>query len=298
MGFKRFNVCVTAAVLAVVTLFAASSYWVNIYGLFGEVRGKSYSVLGTERTAKYLFSFNYIPSNFDSLLIGSSISDNWDVSSLRLGRFYNASISGGNISEEALIAENVFRRRPLKTALFVIYPYLTETYGRKSGYMTPQEYWSALGSVQLLSAYASEWAIDRGLLRQDSTPSGQFVFEAQHGPVAALARMNAAEDEFPVDDRAINQYRDLLAAARTNGARVIGVIPVVSKSFEDLHGAAFTRYNAKIRSLFLRGETIIDLNAVRELDGLRCDASNFPDGNHLTTAAAAEVMRMFDAHLQ
>ena len=252
MDFKRFSIVTIGIVAAGMAGFVGLNYMVNCYGLFGDAHGKAYTAPDgkAERLAKYLFSWNYIPANFDGLLIGSSISDNWDTSVLPSGRIYNASITGGNISEQALIANNVFQRRSLKTVLVVVYPYLTETYGPKSEYMTPHEYWAALGSVQLLKVYAAKWRC-RGCGQGSITSFGQYRLEAPR--VAAASEPAVAE--FSVNEQALAEYRDLLGNARRNGAKVVGIIPLVTKLSRDAEGSAYDRYNSRIGALFLpRGE--------------------------------------------
>lgn len=297
MGFERFNKLVLAALLATLALCAAINYAVNPYGLFGDVAGRAYAVRGTERTEKYLFSFNYIPANFDGLLIGSSISDNWDTSALSLGRVYNASLKGGNISEEAIIAGNVLRRRPPRTILFVIYPFITASTGRQSGHMIPQEYWAALGSVQLLDTYLAGWAIERRLVAQTATPSGQDRFVAPPAPKPAPGRVRQVIERFPVDERAVAEYGALLALARQAGARIFGVIPLVPRSSDPYQAKAFAGYNSRMKRLFLPSEPVIDLNECPELSAIALDDRSFQDGSHYTTEAAARLMAVLDQKL-
>lgn len=298
MDFKRFNILVLGTLATVIALCVGSSYCINIYGLYGNVTGRELTVLGTERTAKYLLSFNYIPSNFNGLLVGSSITDNWDTSAIHTGRIYNASLSGGNISEEALIVENAFRRRPFKTALFVIFPYMTATYGRKSGNMAPNEYWAGLGSVQLIEAYVSWWAQHNGLAQQTSTPFGQNRFaELKLGHAEVLEKL-AKEEAVTFDERAVAQYRELLGKARINGASVVGIVPLVSKDFEAAKGKSYREYLQMMGKLFGPGEPILDLNACPELAALRQDEAAFPDGVHLAPWAADRCVETIDRWLR
>ena len=59
--------------LVVASALAGANRLVNRYGVFGDVRGRQLVVGENDRTTKYLFARNYIPSNFDGLLLGSSI---------------------------------------------------------------------------------------------------------------------------------------------------------------------------------------------------------------------------------
>ena len=295
MNFKWFNGLVLGVVATGTFLCVAINYKINTFGVFGDVKGRSYSVSGSERTAKYLFSFNYIPSNFDGILIGSSISDNWNTSSLHMGHVYNASISGGNISEEGLILENVLKRGSLKNVLFVIHPYLTESFGCKSGQMNPSDYWSTLGSVLLFNAYI-EKAFSRG--EPLTTPYGQFRFPDPKAPLAALKGMSEVTSGFPVDERAMAVYGDLLRKARQSGARVIGVIPLIYLPELRSKSQAYASYQARVRALFLAGELVIDLNQQKELESTQANSTNFPDGVHYTTATAEKVSLALDRALR
>ena len=288
MDIKRLNVFIVASVMALAAAFVAINYKLNVYGLFGDVRGRPYNLPGgnMERLGKYLFSFNYIPSNFDGLLIGSSISDNWDTSVLQCGRIYNASINGGNISEEALIAQNVLRRRRLNAVLFIVYPYLTETDGPKSAYMTPHEYWAALGSIQLLKFYATKWGPRSRRAEMEFSPYGQFRFEVPRQSGAAAVAPIA---DFPVNEDAFAEYAALVEHARRNSATLKGIVPLVTKASREVLGPAYDRYNSRVRTLFRPGEEIIDLNLLPELSSVAADAGNFPDGHHYSLAAAAKI---------
>lgn len=276
------------ATVAIAALAAGLNYRLNLYGVFGNPAGKKLVVYDNERTTKYLFSYNYIPANFDAVLVGTSISDNWDTSHIAGMRVYNASINGGNISEEALLLRNILDRTHPRTVLFVIHPYLTESSGRKSGYMNAQEYWGALGSVQLMRVYWSKFLVSHHARRQEFNDFGQDDFEVHAAP-AALQELLNADEAMPVDPNAMKQYRDLMAWARESGAHIVGVIPPVSASLWARQQNLYQAYYAQIIPLFRPDEPIVDFNS-REFSSLRNDPANFPDGVHLSHAAAARVV--------
>src|SRR5438105_1431990 len=88
-----------AIVLSATGATAAVGYALDCYGLFREAQGRKIAVHSNDGTSKYLLSQRYVPANFDGLLVGSSVSASWDVSAID-GRVYNASVNGGNISDE------------------------------------------------------------------------------------------------------------------------------------------------------------------------------------------------------
>src|ERR1700730_11101236 len=55
------------------------NYQVDLYGVFGRNDSRARVVYSNERSGKYLLSLRYLPEHFDALLVGSSITDNWDT---------------------------------------------------------------------------------------------------------------------------------------------------------------------------------------------------------------------------
>ncbi|MET3130536.1 hypothetical protein AAKU55_000793 [Oxalobacteraceae bacterium GrIS 1.11] len=278
-------------VLSAAGLIAATNYAVDFYGLFQDPSGKKLVSYSNERTAKYLFSYRYIPANFDGILIGSSISANWDMSKIHGAHLYNASISGGNISEEKLIADNVLARKNIKMVIFCIHPYLTETHGRKSGYMDTREYWGALGSIQLFREYANLLLARSHPLEAKFDENGRFDFEAE-AALAAKAQphpgpkeMSAATTSFTVDEKAYVEYAQLVASARANGARIVAFIPPIYAGVYNVDPAKYEAYFARMSALFLPNERVLNFNrpAYASYTG---SAATFFDGSHLTTEAA------------
>jgi hypothetical protein len=288
---RKWNWIVLSSVCVAAVIVAAGNYCVNIYGLFGDIKGKQFIVYDNERTTKYLFSYKYIPANFDGLLIGSSISANWDTRKISSFRIYNASIDGANISEETLIADNVLQKGRPKILLVLIFPYLTETYGRKSRYMNPQEYWGALGSVQLFRVYFSKWLLSVRHEAGEFNDFGYKNYEVPHRDPSWIKR-----SEFFADPQSLQEYRDLLQLARVRGVRIVGIIPPIEMQRLKLEGRAFDIYHRNLRSFFLPDEPIIDLNGP-VLDQMRKNKDNFPDGYHLSKAAADQVIGVIDAQL-
>ncbi|HEX5434594.1 MAG TPA: hypothetical protein VFY05_10180, partial [Candidatus Angelobacter sp.] len=77
----------------------------------------------------------------------------------------------------------------------------------------------------------------------------------------------------------------------------VGVIPPVSTSLWERQHEAYAAYYKQIRSLFRPDEPIIDFNA-SEFNHLRSQAVNFPDGVHLSRAAAGRVVDALNGRLE
>lgn len=70
--------CIVGALAAAAAL-CWLNYRVDLYGLFGKDHDRSGMVYSNERSGKYLLSLRYVPEHCDSLLVGSSVTDNWDT---------------------------------------------------------------------------------------------------------------------------------------------------------------------------------------------------------------------------
>jgi len=290
MNPRSWNIIVIALTVLLAATAAILDYERNFFGVFGDVKGQRYLVYDNERTTKYLFGYNYIPSNFDGILIGSSISRNWNTGEITGVRMYNLSMDGANISEESLIVDQVLHRRHPKIAIILIFPYLTETSGRKSGFMNTQEYWGALGSVQLLRAYGHKWLIDHGKVREDFNEFGARDDEPPHGQPNLQAHA-----EFVIDPGALNDYSDVLARLRSSGTKIVGVIPPTEIEHWNLDRGAYLAYYSRVLPMFHADEPVINLQT--DLEIVVKDKSNFVDGYHLSNAAAQEVVHAINARL-
>lgn len=296
ISHPTWNALVLGIIVALGIAAIAINYKLNVFGVFGNVSGKKLVVYDNERSTKFLFSYNYIPSNFDGLLVGSSISDNWNTGLMTTARIYNASLMGGNISEEALIVDKVLQRSHPTIVLFLIYPYLTKSHGSRSGFMNPNEYWGALGSVQLAETYWSKWLIDRGYSKLEFNEFGSDDFEARHHFHPGGPDLAEESWETDIDSAALKEYGDLVQRVRASGARVAGVMPPVKSDVWNKHRAGYLRYYGLVTRSFQPGEPIIDLNALASPQFL-ADRSNFPDGIHLSTSAAKEIVGIIDGQI-
>ena len=132
----------------------ASNYYLDFYGIYGDSKGRELRIYTNDRLSKYLLSLNYIPSNFDGLLIGSSATESYDLTKADNFRVYNVSFAAANATEQKIIADNVFSVAPMKIVIFSMNPILTFRHGTLTNSMLPREKWRALFSTQALITQA------------------------------------------------------------------------------------------------------------------------------------------------
>jgi len=268
----------------------------DIYGLFRDARGRRLPIYDTERRAKYLLSLHYVPQNFDAVLVGSSVTANWDTSRLGLFRVYNESTEGANVTEEKALVEQVLRSTSLSAAICVVHPYLTDTQGLNTDDMNDREYWGALGSISLLRSYKLlvTTALGRTLPLWDAYGSEDLKAPEKLNPV--LSRILAPGTEVQINEAAFAEYGALVGELRRRGAKLVPVVPPTREDLLEPKRAALGRYLDRMLTLFSPEDVLIDFNAP-EYASFRREPSYFRDGVHLTPRGAVEVVRLLDQRL-
>ncbi len=266
MDSRRFLVTVVGAVVAICAGLAAINVRLNVYGVFGDARGESRHVVTDERWTKFMYTFNYIPANFDGMLIGSSVSDNLDTSRIQGYRVYNACFAGGSGGEANRMVSSVLDHGAhLRLLLVSLDTAMLKSATLKAGGMQQRDYWSALGSTQLLGDYVAEVAVRVGVLPDPWTAYGMADYETL-GLRRADADAVAAEQRlYPPEARAIDADSDalellgaLVARARAHGARIVGFFPPV---YEPIHRIRdFRPLEQAARALLAPDERIVDFN--------------------------------------
>jgi hypothetical protein len=145
--FKKFmfqSILATAAIYFLLVLYFVV---IDDYGLFFKDNRKIYTA-ENERTSKYLFTYNYIPSYFNGLLLGSSLGDQINTSLLKGYEIFNLSMNGANTTELYILLNNVLKQEDqIKVIILTLHEYVTETSGRKTSHMVPQEFYASFSSI-------------------------------------------------------------------------------------------------------------------------------------------------------
>lgn len=266
--------------------FVALNHRLDPMGLFHSKR--RIIIYTNERWSKYLLSMRYVPEHFDAVLVGTSVTANWNTGLMQPLQTYNLSLDGGNASEERILLENVLSRRKPKMVIFCIHPYLTASYGRKTPFMTRRDYRSALGSLELLKVYHARFLVEQHRSRQEFNEFGQ---EDLRIPSRLWRAQSMASGEwYGVDERSLAEYGRMVTSARAAGSRVIAVVPPVSSEQWVYTREAYQQYQRRILSFFRDNELVIDFNTP-PYSALREERLNFPDGVHLSGPAADTVSK-------
>jgi hypothetical protein len=268
----------------------------DIYGIFRDPRGRELPIYASEGRAKYFLNLRYVPRNFDAVLIGSSVSDNWPVQDIRSFKVYNESTDGGNITVQKLLVERALREPGLRAVLCVVHPYITHKAGIERSDMSEDEYWGALGSLSLLQAYQrkAKVALGRGKPVWDQFGSEEVPAPPELNP--ELRAIMLPDGEVHVDETAFAEYRDLVAELRAKGIALAAVVPPTTEPLFEQRRAEMGRYVARMRALFAPSDVFLDLSTPEHAD-LQRDPTNFKDGVHLTASGARKIVALLDQAL-
>jgi hypothetical protein len=162
--------------------------------------------------------------------------------------------------------------------------------------MVKEQVRGTLGSQQLMTAYLFRQMARMGRVRADFNSYGCFNFPPTRHDLAADRVNLEPKPEYPTDERAVADYRAVLEEARSHGSRVVGIIPPISPEFWNARQVAIRAYQARFKPLFRPDEPIIDFNAPA-FQALRSAPDTFPDGVHLSKAAADQLVAYLDRRL-
>jgi hypothetical protein len=289
---KNFTIRTAALAFGLIGLSVLVNTQLDIYGLFTSTKGKSLKIHNNERVSKYLLSYHYVPENFNTIVIGTSLSDNLEVSVYKDGKYkiYNASIMGANISEILPIAQNAIQGG-IKNVVFCISPYLTKNSGSKEVEFGKKVYLGALGSVDLYQTYAI------GLIRQTNLmphkfPKGQFNESGVHfyadffrlddvqSKINDEIRLHANE-EIPVDSIARQQFIDLVTLLKQNNVNCVGYFHPVPYEIYESNKANYKKFEQMISEISGDAIRLIDFNSI-DNRAFTSDYTNYIDHGHLS----------------
>ena len=302
-GFVRLTLALAAGVSLLIVLI---NWKINFYGLFGDMRHQQRSPITNERASKLLFGYNYIPSNFDALMIGSSESDNLDPTKFRGYRMYNIAVGGATMTEDKLIIENALNHGDFKLMVFGLSTFLFKSHGLRDGVgmgLNTRDYFSTLGSVTVLRDYMDAYSLWHDHGTPMFTPEGRVNYEIMLPAEDANARLEAFLKKpavngryYVVDEIAYQELSELLATARARHIRVaVFFPPAFGPRFRALR-ADYDEVKVRGTALFRPEELLADFNDPRYADFTE-NKANFWDGVHLTNAATEPIVKVLDEAL-
>lgn len=302
MTFKCFFSRSIGISLVVALAFVTFNVAMNEFGLYGDARGKRLMVHSAEKTTKYLLSFNYIPANYDGVIIGPSVSDQLDPRKIHGYRLYNLSILSGNVLELKLPVFNVIERGKLRLLVICLHPYMTRDSILRDKRVTPDMYWSALGSTFTFKFYTDMLLNRLDSSRDTFTDSADGYSRPIH---AQGITTEAFVDRFvkdvtrgggrltPLNPGAYADLREIIARARQKGVRIVAYfhpeVAPVYRAYEE----SYNGFKREMRKLFTDDDLVYDFNTP-QYEPFRADLSNYIDHGHLSEKGASFIVAELD----
>jgi hypothetical protein len=290
MTGRRWIFLTFATIATVVGLTAIIAYAIDPYGVLRDPTGRKLSIYFEERKAKCLMSRQYVPANFDGLIIGPSASANWDVPTLAGARMFNESLVGANAAEEQIVVNQALSRGHFKLAVFILNPILTSSHDVKEG-LDNVRVSEAIGSFHLFVHEAAHGllAAHVGFSKSNTAPDGQLFFR---NPKDLRIPKSFDDTSFSIDPVAVEQYRSTVQSLRNNGAAIVYVVSPMYEPCYRLRKTRLLAYMQTIRPL-LPPAPVIDLDG-SEYARLRSDPENYFDCYHLEPQGTAKVVALLD----
>jgi len=277
---------------AIGSLAIAVNLALDPWGLYHAPRSRKLPVYGDGRVGKYLLNTRYVGANFNGILIGSSMTANWNMGLLRQARIYNESLDAGTVLEEKTLVEQVLQRPGIEVAFLVQDPYFTHESAFRTVTLTPQLWRASLGSDNLLNVYKD---MARERLGKPATSIGANGAERfDHLPSklnATLQQLWQPGTAFAVDPAAYKAYRELVDMLRAHHVQIVFLMPPVFEGILEPKQAEHQDYVRRFATFRQPGDLVIDFNT-SDFQDFRSRRENFFDGIHLVSGAADQIVML------
>ncbi|PIB34639.1 hypothetical protein BFP72_04045 [Reichenbachiella sp. 5M10] len=284
-----FTTCISAVLL--IALLISINVYVDMYGLYRETTDKT--IYHNEKLSKYLLAHRYIPENFNRVVIGPSLSDNLDLSTLgdNSKRYYNASVMGANITELNTILKEIVKHGEIDQVIICLHPYLTKDAQSKGQSLNNKTRYSALGSLNLYQTYVFYFIRTLNILptkypqnqfSRDGTNNYYNQFRVENVKQRIKEEAIAHHDEPIVVNRdALRELKKLLVYLDAQNIQVLGYFHPVPSIILEANKMEYLKYQQMIESLFLPSQHILDFNHP-SYRFFRDNATNYIDHGHLS----------------
>lgn len=298
MTSKRFTILVLTLTLALTASIAALNVYMDEFGIYGNAKGKNIRIWTYNRATKYLLSLNYIPANFDGILIGSSSSAvAMDTRKIKNHAIYNLSINGGNICEVAPAAINAIKSGKMRNVIICLDPYLTKNSMMKTNELSPKLEQSVLGSIFTIKFYF--YKLKNTLFpSQDPYRKSWAGHRLPDTPTPPSPGQNTPHkrQQLVVDPKAITCLKGILHLARKHNVHISAYFYPKPYDIFETNAKAYRAYQKIMRSLFSNKDTVWEFNTP-QFDTLTKSPASFYDRGHLSTQGGNLVLKEIERRL-
>lgn len=297
MTSKRFVFLAFALTALMALLMVGFNMSMDEFALHGDATGKERRIWTYNRASKFLLSLNYIPTNFDGILIGSSSSATMlDTRKIKGSKIYNLSMNGANVCEVAPAAINALERGQMKYLIVCLDPYFTKDSMMKTSELSPTLETSALGSLFTVRFYL--YKIKNTLFPQSDPYReswwGHRIIIDDKPPVDTQSR--GKKVDYPIDPKAFECLEEVIKVARHKGVSIFGYFHPKPINTYTANKENYAAFRSRMESLFLVEDHIWDFNTP-EFAGLTENSASFSDQAHLSKSGAEMVLKEMEKRI-
>jgi hypothetical protein len=277
MTGRRWIVTTLSAIAAAMALTVAVSYCIDPYSLWHDSAGKKLVHYSSgELEGKLLLNKNYVPTNFNGLIVGSSSTENWDIPDIDGIRFYNESAPGTTGANEKLLVDQAMKHRQFKAAIVLMAPHMVANHEGNPEVEAFRES-EALGSIFILEQEFFAGAGRVGFNTKNFQTvewNGKTVFD---NPMGLKGRV-LPDHYFDIDPALLDKYLGVIQSLKNQGATIIYVESPLYQPCLDLNKERAGDFDRRILSA-LPPAPFLDLDSP-EYQNLRTNSGNFVDCFH------------------
>lgn len=292
MPASKFLKIILIGVIAGMLVITGINAWIDIYGLFRPANNRNLPIYYNERVSKFLLSYHYIPQQFNTVIIGTSLSANLDITDFNHKqnaiKIYNASIMGANISELRPMVDNLIHGG-IKKMIICFSPYMIKNSGSKEVEFGPKLYIGALGSKNLFDTYVVGVIRHFNLLPRKFPKDQIDEYGVNHfsnlykvaDVKEKIALVIRADKELTVDPVALQELKEFVNLLKTNNIQFVGYFHPIPAEVLASKRVDYDKFEKTVREFVGDDKKLINFNT-KDFEAFTTNYTNYVDHGHLS----------------
>ena len=290
-----------------VVIFMVINIHLDIYGIHQQSELKNKKVYFNEGYSKYLLAKNYVPKNFNGILIGPSLSDNINTKNMQILDIYNLSFMGARMDDlDTLIKTAISsEENKIKNVIICLNPYLTELNSEYISDLSEYAYKESFGSYNLIKTYLIS-TIRHSNLLPNKYPNYQFnsygfnnydnLFKVKN--VENRINMHAESDaskKIEINSEALQKLEEIKEFLKSEGISLLVYFHPIPKKIYSAGLNSHKMFKQKVLDLFENDLNHIDFNS-QKYSYITNDHTNYIDHGHLSKKGQLEIIRILEKY--
>jgi hypothetical protein len=253
-------------------------------------------IIFNEKRTKYLFSYKYIPENFDGILVGPSYSDNINIKMIGSKNVYNMSLNGGNIFELEFLIDNIMNNenRQVKFIIFSLSPYLFLNDKVDKTFIHNSTLRNAFFSIHLVKhfLYYLKYYVLESTNIYDKSENGYINYnKLLNNDVEKLITNSAAQTRhISINNSVYETFNKILIKLRKSNIKIFAYFHPIPEPIYSSNKSEYLKFFMRIRKCFKVKEKIINFNTSKYTYITKV-YKNYSDEGHLSISGAELILQ-------